>query len=90
MSELKSEAIPASAYTQAGLFVIVSAVALFASAGTIAIPGFWLYVAIYVAVMVASFIALDPGLLRERMRPGGQLPVSRIRAFNAVAADGRP
>ena len=66
--------MPVSAYIQAALFVLLNAVALFAAAGTIKILGFWVYVAIFAAVMVASFAFLDPGLLRERMRPGGQRP----------------
>jgi len=71
--------MPVSAYIQAALFVVVNAVALFASAGTVQIPGFWVYVAIFAAVMVASFAFLDPGLLRERMRPGGQRPPLALR-----------
>jgi protein-S-isoprenylcysteine O-methyltransferase Ste14 len=60
------------------------AVALFASAGTVAIPGFWFYVAIYIAVMVVSFIGLDPGLMRERMRPGGKKPPRALQLFTLV------
>ena len=71
--------MPVSAYIQAALFVVLSAVALFAAAGTVKILGFWVYVAIFAAVMVASFIFLDPGLLRERMRPGGQRPPLALR-----------
>ena len=47
--------MPVSAYIQAALFVLLNAVALFAAAGTIKILGFWVYVAIFAAVMVASF-----------------------------------
>ena len=76
--------MPVSAYIQAALFVLVNAVALFAAAGTVEIPGFWVYVAIFAAVMVASFAFLDPGLLRERMRPGGQRPPLALRLFALV------
>jgi protein-S-isoprenylcysteine O-methyltransferase Ste14 len=62
--------MPASAYVQSSLFLILAAVALFASAGTFAILGFWLYLSIFAAVILASLLALDPSLLRERMRPG--------------------
>ena len=48
------------------------------------ILGFWVYVAIFAAVMVASFALLDPGLLRERMRPGGQRPPLALRLFTLV------
>ncbi len=64
--------MPVSAYGKAAVFVILTGVALFASAGTVAILSFWLYLAILAAVMVASLLWLDPGLLRERMRPGGK------------------
>src|SRR3984957_7627533 len=77
-------ALPVSAYIQAALFVVLSAVALFAAAGTVQIPGFWVYVAIFAVVMVASFAFLDPGLLRERMRPGGQRPPLALRLFTLV------
>lgn len=66
--------MPISVYIRASFFVVAGAVALFASAGTVAIPGFWIYLAIFAAVMIVSFAALDPDLLRERMRPGGNKP----------------
>jgi protein-S-isoprenylcysteine O-methyltransferase Ste14 len=61
-----------SAYVQSVLFLVVAAVALFASAGTIAIAGFWLYLAILAAVTIASLTLLPADLIRERMRPGGR------------------
>jgi protein-S-isoprenylcysteine O-methyltransferase Ste14 len=76
--------MPVSAYIQAALFVVLNAVILFAAAGTVQILGFWVYVAIFAAVMVASFAFLDPGLLRERMRPGGQRPPLALRLFTLV------
>src|SRR6202035_1643388 len=66
--------MPVSAYIQAALFVLLNAVALFAAAGTVEILGFWIYVAIFAGMMAASFAFLDPGLLRERMRPGWPRP----------------
>ena len=53
--------MPVSAYIQAALFVVLNAVALFAAAGTIEILGFWVYVAIFAGVMVASFASSTPG-----------------------------
>jgi len=76
--------MPISAYLQSALFLVLAAVALFASAGTMAIAGFWLYLAIFAAVFVVSFAALDPGLLRERMRPGGKKPPTGLRLFSGV------
>ncbi|MGO4741641.1 isoprenylcysteine carboxylmethyltransferase family protein [Bosea sp. 2KB_26] len=76
--------MPISAYLQAGLFVVAAATALFASAGTLAIPGFWTYLAILAIVMIVSFAALDPDLLRERMRPGGNKPPPALRVFSLI------
>ena len=49
--------MPVSAYVQSAIFLILAAVALFAAAGTIAILGFWLYLAILVLLSqkVAAF-----------------------------------
>ena len=63
-----------SAYIQSVIFVLLAAVALFVSAGTLSIPGFWIYLAINALVFVASLTVLDPDLMRERMRPGGKRP----------------
>jgi hypothetical protein len=76
--------MPVSAYVKAGLFVVAAAAALFAAAGTVAIPGFWAYLAIFAVVMIVSFAALDPGLLGERMRPGGKKPPLSLRVFSLV------
>ena len=76
--------MPFSAYVQAGLFVVAAAAALFAAAGTVAIPGFWAYLAIFAAVMTISFATLDSDLLRERMRPGGKKPPLALRLFSLV------
>ena len=76
--------MPVSTYLKAGLFVVAAAVALFTAAGTVAIPGFWIYLAIFVVVVVVSFAALDPDLLRERMRPGGKKPPLSLRLFSLV------
>jgi hypothetical protein len=76
--------MPVSTYLKAGLFVVAAAAALFAAAGTVAIPGFWAYLAIFAVVMIVSFAALDPDLLRERMRPGGKKPPLALRVFSLV------
>ena len=64
--------MPVSAYIKSALFLVPTAVTLFGSAGTLAIVGFWIYIAIYAAAFVVSLLILDPDLLRERMRPGGK------------------
>ncbi|HXX49664.1 MAG TPA: isoprenylcysteine carboxylmethyltransferase family protein [Xanthobacteraceae bacterium] len=76
--------MPISAYFQSALFLIGAAVALFASAGTFAIAAFWVYLAIFAAVFAASFLLLDPGLMRERMRPGGNRPPIGLKLFTIV------
>jgi protein-S-isoprenylcysteine O-methyltransferase Ste14 len=76
--------MPISAYLQAAAFVILAGVALFAAAGTVAILTFWIYLAIFAVIMVAAFIWLDPGLLRERMRPGGKPAPPALRLFTLV------
>jgi len=76
--------MPVSAYFKAGLFVVALAAALFGAAGTIGVPSFWAYLAIFAVVMIVSFAALDPDLLRERMRPGGKKPPLSLRVFSLV------
>jgi protein-S-isoprenylcysteine O-methyltransferase Ste14 len=76
--------MPVSMTIQSVLFVVLIAVALFASAGTVTIAGFWIYVAIYALAFVVSFAILDPDLLRERMRPGGQRPPVVLRVFTVI------
>ncbi|HET9716440.1 MAG TPA: isoprenylcysteine carboxylmethyltransferase family protein [Pseudolabrys sp.] len=76
--------MPLSAYLKAGFFLVAAAVALFAAAGTGAIPEFWIYLAILAAVLIVSFATLDPDLLRERMRPGGRKPPLSLRFFSLV------
>jgi len=73
--------MPLSAYLQSAIFLSLAATALFASAGSLAIPGFWLYLLVLAAVVVAALAALDPDLLRERMRPGGKRPPASLRLF---------
>jgi protein-S-isoprenylcysteine O-methyltransferase Ste14 len=76
--------MPASAYIQSVAFLVLAAVALFASAGTVAILTYWIYLAIFAAVFLASFLWLDPDLARERMRPGGKKPPLALRLISAV------
>ena len=38
--------MPVSAYIKSALFLVPTAVTLFGSAGTLAIVGFWIYIAI--------------------------------------------
>ncbi len=76
--------MPISAYVQSAVFFVLAAAALFASAGTLGIAVFWIYLAILAAIFVASFLWLDPDLARERMRPGGKKPPLALRLFSGV------
>jgi protein-S-isoprenylcysteine O-methyltransferase Ste14 len=76
--------MPLSAHVQSVAYFAIAVAALFASAGTIAIATYWVYLAIFAAVFVASFLLLDPDLARERMRPGGQKPPLALQLFSAV------
>ncbi len=58
--------------------------ALFAASRTVAIVTYWVYLAIFAAVFLASLRWLDPDLARERMRPGGQKPPLALRLFSGV------
>ena len=79
-----SGAMPVSAYLRASVLLIAAAAALFGSAGSLAIPTFWLYWGILAAVFVAAFALLDRGLLQERMRPGGRPTPLGLRVLNVV------
>jgi len=76
--------MPVSVYLRATILLIAAAAALFGSAGSLALPTFWLYWVILVAVFVAAFALLDRGLLQERMRPGGRPTPLGLRLLNVV------
>jgi protein-S-isoprenylcysteine O-methyltransferase Ste14 len=65
-------AILACATAQTLLFLILLALILFGSAGRVDFPEFWAYVAVMAAVSALALVVIDPDLMRERMRPGGQ------------------
>jgi protein-S-isoprenylcysteine O-methyltransferase Ste14 len=76
--------MPASAYIQSVAYFLLAAVALFASAGTVAIATYWVYLAIFAAVFIVSFLWLDPDLARERMRPGGKRPPIALQLISVI------
>jgi protein-S-isoprenylcysteine O-methyltransferase Ste14 len=76
--------MPVSVYIRSGVMLILAAAALFGSAGSFAIPSFWLYWAILCLAFVASFVMLGRGLLQERMRPGGKPIPLGLRLLNGV------
>jgi protein-S-isoprenylcysteine O-methyltransferase Ste14 len=52
-----------------GLLVVFGAI-LFGCAGRWDLPFFWAYLGIWVAAELVAVFVVDPGLIRERMRPG--------------------
>lgn len=76
--------MPVAAYVQSALFIPLAALALFASAGTLAIPEFWVYLATLIAIIVVSFLWIDPDLARERMRPGGKKPPTALWLVSGI------
>ena len=76
--------MPVLAYVESVAFFALAFVALIASAGTLAIPAFSVYLAIFAAIFVVSFVWIDPDLARERMRPGGKKPPAALRLFSLV------
>jgi protein-S-isoprenylcysteine O-methyltransferase Ste14 len=76
--------MPLSAYLRAVALLIGAGAALFGSAGSFAIAGFWIYLAIFAAVFVAAFVMLDRGLLQERMRPGGKPTPVGLQLLNVI------
>lgn len=73
--------MPAAVYLESAGLLVVAAVALFASAGTIAIATYWVYLATLLAVTVASLAILPADLVRERLRPGGQRRPLSLQLF---------
>ena len=71
------------ALLQTLIFLIVMGATLFGSAGRLNIPTFWLYLAIIAVVSILALVILDPDLMQERMRPGGQNV--RARFLPAIA-----
>jgi protein-S-isoprenylcysteine O-methyltransferase Ste14 len=61
------------------VFVAAIGLSLFGAAGRFDLPGFWIYIAIVALTSVVSLIVTDPGLVEERVRPGG-------RDMSAIAA----
>lgn len=76
--------MPLSAYLQSVGFFAVAIAALFGSAGTIALPTYWGYLAVLAVVFAASLLLLDPDLARERMRPGGKRAPLALQLFTGV------
>jgi protein-S-isoprenylcysteine O-methyltransferase Ste14 len=53
-------------------FCALIGVSLFGSAGRLNLPFFWAYLFVCIALFSIAGLVIDPELLRERVRPGGQ------------------
>ena len=51
-------------------FLIIVGGILFASAGRLYLPMFWVYLGVVLSFVIIAIAVLDPGLLQERIRPG--------------------
>lgn len=80
-SHERSLPVPATAYLQSVAMFILAGIALFASAGTLALATYWAYLAIFLAMIVATFAILPSDLVRERMRPGGRPTPLSLQLF---------
>jgi hypothetical protein len=81
--------MPVSAYLKAGLFVVAAATALFAAAGTVAIPGFWAYLAILAAVMIVSFAVVSYDTYPKDGEEKPTIKVKPISLPEHVGANGK-
>jgi len=63
---------PRAAIIRTAAVLVLSAVVLFGSAGTIRILAFWAYLAVLAVACGAGLFVIDPVLAEERMRPGGR------------------
>jgi protein-S-isoprenylcysteine O-methyltransferase Ste14 len=76
--------MPRWAYIQTVVFFLLTFAALFASAGALSLATYWVYLAIFAGTFAASLVLVDPGLLRERMRPGGKRPPRSLHLFTVA------
>ncbi len=66
--------IPRSAMPSVTVMMLICAAVLFGTAGQLDIVGFWCWLVELAVICVATILLIDPDLVRERMRPGGQRP----------------
>ena len=64
--------VPLKYILQSAVMLGAIAATLFGFAGRLDLPEFWVYLAIFAAVTAFGLFGIDPDLLEERARPGGQ------------------
>ncbi len=76
--------MPIPALVQTGIFLLLTGAVLFGSAGTLALPGFWIYFGAIVAFSLLMLALLPADLIQERMRPGGKRAPVRLQLVSLV------
>jgi protein-S-isoprenylcysteine O-methyltransferase Ste14 len=71
---MSQDRIPRSAFPSIALMVLIFGIILFGTAGRLDIVEFWCWLVELAVICVATTLLIDPNLVRERMRPGGQRP----------------
>ena len=70
------------------VYLAAMAAVLFGAAGTLAVPMFWAYLALFAVLCVGASAAVylqSPDLLKERVRPGeGEQDRVSVRALNLL------
>jgi protein-S-isoprenylcysteine O-methyltransferase Ste14 len=66
------------------LYLAAEALCLFGAAGRIDIAEFWVYLALTLALFIATIPLVDPDLAAERMRPGGKAMPARMWGVMAL------
>ena len=70
------------------VYLVAMAAVLFGGAGTLAVPMFWAYLALFAILCLGASAAaylLSPDLVRERVRPGkGEQDRVTVRALNLL------
>jgi protein-S-isoprenylcysteine O-methyltransferase Ste14 len=76
--------MPLSICIQTAVFCLLAFAALFVSAGTLALPTYWVYFGTFAGLFAASLVLVDPDLVRERIRPGGKRAPRRLHLFTVA------
>jgi hypothetical protein len=71
--------LPGWMLAQTFTFPLLVTVILFAAAGRLDLPLYWVYVAIIGTLSVSGLFLIGEDLARERMRPGGNAPPWSLR-----------
>ena len=71
---MNRDRMPRSTLPSIAIMTMICAAVLFGSAGRMDIIEFWCWLLELATISVATVLLIEPDLVRERMRPGGQRP----------------